>query len=300
MRARDQLAVLAAACLLLSLVAGMLPDSVLPAAYRTGGWIFFAVLAVGLMYFAFPHTWVYALWLGGIWGATVIGLQLLVLGGDRIFQRYWAAAGIGLLMELAALFLVYTMLMRIRVARAALESRAPLGLWFMAVVGFFVLGNISGAGLALWSAGGSAAALAVYGASEMLLALAAVYICWAPEEAVWSRRERAPVPGEAVAETVQAGLLKIVGARKEPAAPETCPSCGARLRRVDLRCPACGQPSGTLWCGASESYVAPCPSCHSHTLTIEPRCLSCGAPFPGIACPSCRKVSPARDWRPAR
>ncbi|MBM4247903.1 MAG: hypothetical protein FJ149_00365 [Euryarchaeota archaeon] len=299
MRSRGQLAALAASCLLLSLVAGMLPDGTVPAAYRTGGWIFFAVMALGVMYFAFPHTWIYALWLGGIWGATVIGLQLILLGGERLFQRYWAAAGIGLLMELAALFLVYTLILRIRVARTVLESRAPLGLWLLAVVSFFLLAVISGAGLALWSSGGSTAALGVYGATEALLALATVYICWAPEEAVWARRERAPAPGVAVADTVQAGLLKIVGPRREPPAPEKCPSCGARLGRGRLRCPSCGQHSEHPWCAVSESFVVACPSCRSPTLSVEGKCIACGAPVSGILCPSCKKTSPAREWRQA-
>ena len=149
MRARDQLALLAASCLLLSVVAGMLPDGMLPSAYRTAGWAVFALLALAVMYFAFPHMWVYGLWLAGIWAASVIGLQLLLLGGERLFANQWAAAGIGLLMELAALFLIYTLLLRIRIARSVLESRSPLGLWLLAVWAFFVLCILSGAGLAV-------------------------------------------------------------------------------------------------------------------------------------------------------
>jgi len=108
MRVRDQLALLAAACLLLSVTSGLLPDSVLPSAYRTAGWLVFAALALAVMYFAFPHMWVYGLWLAGIWGATGVRPQLVLLGGERLFARYWAAAGIGLLMVLAALFSLST------------------------------------------------------------------------------------------------------------------------------------------------------------------------------------------------
>jgi predicted RNA-binding Zn-ribbon protein involved in translation (DUF1610 family) len=299
MRTRDQLALLAAACLLLSMTAGLLPDSITPPAYRTAGWVVFALLALGVMYFAFPHMWVYGLWLAGIWAASVFGLQLIMLGGEKLFARYWAAAGIGLLMELGALFLVYTLLMRVRIARSVLESRSPLGLWLLVVLAFFVLCNISGAGLALWSSGGSPAALGLYGISESALALSAVYICWAPEEAVWSASGKAPAPeaGEQAAEPA-GGLLKKIGGRKEATVPKACPACGAKLRAVRLKCPSCGKESEVMWCAASESYVSACPSCGAPTLTSEDRCLKCNAPYPGLACQSCGKASPAREWRP--
>jgi len=297
MRVRDQLALLAAACLLLSVTASLLPDSVLPSAYRTAGWLLFAALALAVMYFAFPHMWVYGLWLSGIWGATVFGLQLVMLGGERLFARYWAAAGIGLLMVLAALFLVYTLLMRVRIARSVLESRAPLGLWLLSVLAFFLLCLLSGAGLALWTGGGSPAALGLHGASEVLLGLLAVYICWAPEDAVWSAAGSAREPPAEEAEAASGPLLKRMGGRREAPVPATCPACEGRLRTVRLACPSCGAASDALWCAASESYVAPCPSCGAPTLTADDRCLKCRAPYPGPSCPSCGKTSPARDWR---
>jgi len=84
--------------------------------------------------------------------------------------------------------------MRVRIARSVLESRAPLGLWLLSVLAFFALCLLSGAGLAFWSAGGFPAALGLHGASEAVLGLLAVYICWAPEDAVWSAAGSAP-PG---------------------------------------------------------------------------------------------------------
>lgn len=299
MRARDQLALLAASCLLLSVLSGLLPDSVLPAAYRTAGWVIFSALALAVMYFAFPHMWVYGLWLAGIWGVSVFGLQLILLGGERLFARTWAATGIGLLMELAALFLVYTLLMRIRIARSVLESRAPLGLWLLAVIAFFVLCLLSGTGLAFWTAGGSSAALGLYGVSEAVLALAAVYICWAPEEAVWSSAGSAREAPSAGPEEGLRPLLKIIEGRREAAAAEDCPACGARLRPARLDCPSCGRASEVQWCAASESYVGHCPSCGAATLASQEKCIRCGAAYPGLLCPSCGKASPARRWRAA-
>ncbi len=295
MRSRDQMALLAASCLLLSVLAGMLPDGVVPSSYRTAGWLVLALLALAVMFFAFPHMWVYGLWLAGIWGACVFGLQLVLLGGERIFARWWAAAGIGLLMELAALFLLYTLVMRVRIARSVQESRAPLGLWLLSVMAFFPLCNISGASLAYWSAGGSLAALALYGISEAALGFLAVYICWAPEEAVWS----APRATAAATAATPGGAAPKKGGRKAPPAPEYCPSCGARLKTVRLSCPSCGTASEALWCPASESYVAPCPSCGSPTLSSDDRCIKCNSAYPGPSCPSCGRASPARDWSPA-
>ena len=297
MRARDQLSILAAACLLLSVVAGMLPDGVLPSAYRTAGWMVFAGFGLAVMYFAFPHMWIYGLWLAGIWGASVFGLQLILLGGERLFARYWAAAGIGLLMELAAIFLIYTLLMRIRIARSVLESRAPLGLWLLVVIGFFFLCNLSGLGLAFWSTKGSTAALGLYAVSEAMVALSAVYICWAPEEAVWSATGTASATAAAPSEAMPGGLLTRIGGRKEAPAPKACPACGAKLNGARLRCPSCGDPSEVQWCAASESYIAPCPACNSPTLTSERRCIKCGAPFSGLSCPACGRTSAVREWQ---
>ena len=297
-RSRDQLALGAVACLLLSVLAGLLPDSLVPAYYRTAGWIIFALLALAIFYFAFPHMWVYSLWLAGIYGASVGGLLLMILGGERLFARYWAAAGIGALMELVALFLVYTLLMRIRIARSVLESRSPLGLWLSAVLLFFLFSNVAGAGLAMWFSSGSTGALAAYAGAEVFLALATVYICYVPEEAVWAP---ATTPAGAVAPVAPSeggpgALLKKMVGKREPEMPRTCPACGAPLKAVRLRCPSCGEAADLSWCAASEAYVAPCPSCGAFTLTTEKRCPKCSAVLPGHTCPACRKVSPVREW----
>ena len=303
-RGRYELALGAAAFLLLSAAAGMLPDSILPSYYRTAGWMIFALAALFLMYLAFPHMWVYGLWLAGIYAASVFGLLLVLLGGERLFARYWAAAGIGALMELAALFLVYTLLMRVRIARSVLGSRAPLGIWLVAVVMFYILSNAAGYGLAVWFSVGSPAALAAYAGLEIVLALAAVYICWAPEQAIWAARSIAatapgPVAPAAPSEKGPAAMLmKIVG-RREAGEPKSCPACGAPLRNVKLICPACGGASDIAWCGASESYVVPCPSCGAHTLSSERKCMKCGASLPAYTCPGCKRASPIREWRMA-
>lgn len=303
-RGRYELALGAAACLLLSAAAGMLPDSLLPSYYRTAGWIIFALAALFLMYVAFPHMWVYSLWLAGIYAASVFGLLLVLLGGERLFARYWAAAGIGALMELAALFLVYTLLMRVRIARSVLESRSPLGIWLAAVLLFFALSNAAGYGLAVWFSSGSSAALSVYAGLEVVLALAAVYICWAPEEAIWSAATATTAAAESAPpaasnDTGPAALLMKIVRKKDSETPRACPACGAPLKSVRLRCPSCGEETAIAWCGASESYVVPCPSCGAFTLSAERKCIKCGAPLPAYACPACRKASPIREWKTA-
>jgi hypothetical protein len=279
MRSRDQLALGAAACLLMSIAAGLVPDSLASPYYRTAGWLLFALMALVLIYLAFPHMWVYSLWLAGIYGTSVFGLMLMLLGGERIFARYWAAVGIGALMELLALFLVYTLLMRIRIARSVLDSRAPLGIWFMVVILFFVFSNLSGLGLAAWFSTQSMAGLGAYAGFEVVLVLSAVYICRAPEDAIWSVAPAAPAEPSAVPEGQAAHLLKMITPRKQTPAPKVCPACGAPLKSVGLACPSCGARTEVSWCASSESYVVPCHSCGAYTLSVEKRCIRCRAPL---------------------
>lgn len=290
---RDQLALATLACALMSLAMGMLPDSLAPAAYRTATWLLFALFALMCAYLAFPHMWPYALWLAGVYAGAALGLTLIAGRADELLGSRPAAIAIGALLELAALTLVYNLLLRVRTARAVLGSTSPLGIWLLAALGFFALSNLAGAGWLAWSAGGSGAALAVYAASEALLALLLVYICWAPERLVWQARRTAHIT---TVEAPARPLVRRLVGRKETAL-RSCPACGAPLRSLSLRCPSCEAGATAGWCAAHESFLAPCPSCGAPTLSHERSCIKCGAPFPGLMCPSCGKASPVREWR---
>lgn len=295
-RVRDQLALGALACLLLSVAMGMLPDSVVSSSmYRTGAWLVFGLLALLCFYLAYPHTWTYSLWLAGVYGGSAFGLVLLAGMGGSLFPIYWTAAIIGLLFECVALAIVYTILMRIRIARAVVGGRGTLGLWLLGVVGFYFLSNISAAGWVVWARTGSSAALAVYAAFEALMAFTAVYVCWSPEQAIWGTQAAeaaAPAPAQ---EGEPSALLKMLSGRKE-SLPKACPACGATLKPVVLRCPSCGEKMSAAWCAASESYVVACPTCGSPALSADGRCRKCGASLSAMVCPHCKKAAPFKDW----
>jgi len=301
-RVRDQLALGAIACLLLALAVGMLPDSLLPSAYyRPAGWVLFGLMAFSCFYLAFPHMWVYSLWLAGIYGGSGLGLLLITGRGGTLFPSYPIAAVIGVLFEGAALALIYTLLLRVRIARSVLGSRNPLGLWLLVVAGFFLVSNLSAASWAVWAYFGTAAGLASYAALEAALVFMAVFICWAPETAVWGHRGAEPAAAGQAA-PIAAGtegapaLLKLLTGKKD-AVIRTCPACGAATSTVRLRCPACGALAAFGWCAAHESYVMACPSCGAPTLSAGDRCRKCSAPQTGLACPGCKKQSPVRDWK---
>jgi predicted RNA-binding Zn-ribbon protein involved in translation (DUF1610 family) len=294
-RVRDQLALGAIVCLLLSVATGMLPDGLVPASYyRTGAWLVFALLAFFCIYLAFPHTWPYSLWLAGANGGSAFGLVLLGGMGGPLFPQYWMAAIIGLLFEGASLTLLYTVLIRIRTARMIIGSKAPLGLWFLGIVLFFFFSNISAAGWAWWARTGSNSGLAGYTGFEVLAAFTAIYICWAPEELVWGSAD-AGTPAEPPAESEQPALLRRLAGKKD-VLPKACPACGQPLKPVQLRCPSCGEKTPVGWCAAHESYVMPCPSCGTPVLAIDGRCRKCGASIPALTCPGCKRASPLKDW----
>jgi predicted RNA-binding Zn-ribbon protein involved in translation (DUF1610 family) len=294
-RVRDQLALGAIVCLLLSVAMGMLPDGLVPASYyRTGAWLVFALLAFFCIYLAFPHMWPYSIWLAGVWGGSAFGLVLLGGMGSALFPYYWTAAIIGVLFEGAAISIVYSVLIRVRTARMIIGSKAPLGLWFLGMALFFLFSNFSAAGWAWWARTGSSSGLAGYTGFELLTAFTAVYICWAPEELVWGSAVPA-APSEQPAEGGQPALLWRLAGRKD-GMPKACPACGHPLKPVQLRCPSCGERTPVGWCAANESYVLPCPSCGSPVLTVDGRCRKCGASIPGLTCPACKRTAPTNNW----
>jgi predicted RNA-binding Zn-ribbon protein involved in translation (DUF1610 family) len=294
-RVRDQLALGAIVCLLLSVAMGMLPDGLVPSSfYRTGAWLVFALLAFFCIYLAFPHMWPYSIWLAGTYGGSAFGLLLLIGKGGSLFPHYWTAAVIGILFECAALSLVYTVLIRIRTARMIIGSRAPLGLWLLGIVIFFLFSNFSAAGWAYWASTGSTSGLAGYTGFEVLLAFTAIYLCWAPEELVWGSATTA-APSEAPEEGGQPSIFRRLAGKKD-SLPKACPACGHPLKPVQLRCPSCGEKALAGWCAANESFILSCPSCGSPALSADGRCRKCGAPMTALTCPGCKKTAPVRDW----
>jgi len=297
-RLRDQLALAAIVCIILSLAMGMLPDGLVNMSfYRTAAWLAFAVGAFVCFYLAFPHMWVYSIWLAGAYAGSGFGLLLMGGLGRSLFPQYWTALIIGFLFEAAALSLLYSVLIRVRTARNVIGSRSPLGLWFLGIVLFFLFANLSAGSWAWWALTGSTTGLAGYAGFEVVAAFTAVYICWAPEELVWgSQPAGAPPPpaGTEPGPEQQTIFQRLAG--KKDAAPKSCPACGRPLKQVQLKCPYCGQNSQAGWCGAHESYVLPCPSCGSPVMTVDGRCKKCGTAFPGMACPACKRTAPAAQW----
>jgi predicted RNA-binding Zn-ribbon protein involved in translation (DUF1610 family) len=297
---KSQLALGALACLLLSMGLGLLPDSALPSLYRTIMWLFFAMMALLCFYMAFPHMWGYSLWLGGIYGLSVLGILFLLGRGEKLNLSYGFAAAMGVLLELGALSLVYGMLIRIRLARATLGVRVPLGLWLLGIVMFFLFSNAAGGIWATWAVGGSGASLAGYAFLELMVAGLAVYACWAPES-LWTAghahgemldvKPEDSLPGAAL-------LKRIVGKKEE--LPAKCPACGGSLKTVQLKCPSCGEANPAGWCASSEIYAAPCPSCGATITVGDKKCAKCGTALNGLTCSHCKKASSLRNWDRAK
>jgi predicted RNA-binding Zn-ribbon protein involved in translation (DUF1610 family) len=193
-----------------------------------------------------------------------------------------------------------------------------MGLWFVGVVLFIVLTDLSMVGFSRWAQSGRP--LYPYLASEVLLVPLTIYLLDMPERAFGGKgRDFVPrvsladigkdtkkvvkrlVPtrqtGQAVARKAAKAMRRAEAPRALPVATTSCPACGSELKLDVRRCPECYKESNFAWCPASEHYIIACPSCGNPTVYGEPRCRSCGEPvMVEYRCPTCQRSTPLNRW----
>jgi len=248
-------------------------------------WPFFAIAVILSGYFithAFARTWGYVVWLAFVYVLVFVGsVMFLVLSRDGL--HFYLT---GILVEGFALFIIYSLIRRVKDARdvGGKSQYTPLGLWSVALLAFFILSNFSVLAWASWAEG--RIHVAAYLVFESLMVLSLFFVLYVPENMEEKR--------SAITETVAKG-----GRKRR--AKEKCPACGSSMDLEVRLCPECGTPKEFMWCPDSEEYIDRCPKCGELITLGSKRCSKCGtALHKGVTCDRCKMHAAISDWKGVR
>jgi len=299
--------------LAVTMVAGLLPYG-----SATGFFILGTAACVLLLRWAFPAMWLYSLWLAAIYalafiGATVFALSASVrsplVGPVPVF-----AALVGLL-EFVSLYIglsLFAEVKSIRDFRTRLSitrgdnppEYARVGLWTLALMGFFLLSNLSALFFVAWVR--DAPVLWAHAAVEGLMIALGVYIIYMPEAAFgelpreFRRAVKAEGPAFPFVGVGAAGLLAPMGTLAESEAHRRCPVCAGALDFEERLCPSCAVAARVGWCPKSEVHVIGCEHCGRPVVYGKVVCPHCrGELKEALLCRSCKVHAPLADWKRA-
>lgn len=305
---------LAVGALAATLIAGLLPQGP-----STGLFLLGVAASFLLVRWAFPAMWLYGVWLAAIYALAFLGAVVFALTASvssPLVGPVPLFAALVLLLELLSLYIALALFAevksirdfrtRLSIARGdSPPEYARIGLWTLALVGFFVLANVSALFFVAWSRG--APTLPAHAALEGLLIGLGVYIIFVPEAAF----------GELPAEYKQAvkqperepSLVRLIAARararaqgagREGAPADRCPVCEGPLEFENRKCPSCAAATRVGWCPKSEVHVVACEHCGRGVVYGKPVCPHCkGELKESVACRTCNVHTPLRDWRAA-
>jgi hypothetical protein len=297
----------AAGALGATLVVGLLP---MPAA--TPLFIAMAAFSFLLLRRAFPAMWLRGVWLAAVYalsflGATLFALTAAVRGplvgpvpvfalGVTALEGLALFAGLVLFAEIKSIRDFRT---RLSIARGDLDPEyTRIGLWTLALIGFYLLSNLSALLFVAWARG--APALVPHVAVEAVLIGLALYLLYLPESAFGRLpKDYADVARAPERETL---LERLIAKRPTAAGPaaDRCPACGGPLEVAERMCPACAAPTKVGWCPKSEVHVVPCEHCAKPVVYGKPVCPHCRAEVrETLVCASCKAHAPLRDWKGA-
>ena len=294
--------------------------------FATPAWVIAAAGGGFLCLFAFPSVWRYLFYIGLLYIFLAIGTVFTLFFYEELpFLIGWA-----FILHVLGLFVLYGLVKDVVHTRRAYHMAAiedgkeapyvPIGLWFLALVAFVVVTDLSMLGFSRWALTGDP--LTLYIGSEVVLVGLMMYILNVPEQAFGGKgTDFVPriSPQEMMDETkkVVKKLMKRP-ARERPAkrtarAAEAtlrpkvltggaleCPACGSDLAIDKRRCPECYKENEFAWCPVSEHYIIPCPSCGKPTVYGEGACSHCGHPLSlGYKCPNCLNATPLQRWERA-
>jgi hypothetical protein len=294
--------------------------------WATPVWVIAGLGGAFLCIYAFPSVWRYLVYMLLIYSLLAAGM-LMPLFWLRILPLFLGAS---IVLHIVAIVFAYNFVKDVILTRRAYHEAAArdgktapyvsLGTWFLALLAFIVLTDLSMVGFSMWAQGGSP--LYLYLGCELAIIPTMMFLLEKPERAfggkgadfvprvslaemgaetrkVMKRLVPSRPKGEGVAKKAVAKL-----SRRPPAVPRTlpvdatsCPACGADLKLDVRRCPECYKENNFAWCPASEHYIIACPSCGSPTVYGEPACRVCGKPLNiAYTCPACQKATPLNRW----
>ena len=234
---------------LLSLYSGLLGTLL-----GTAAWVFFGSLAIVCLCMAFRNVYRYGLWLIGIYVFGGIGGYLLT------YHDLTRFAG-GIICEIIGVFVIISLTGSIVRLRKETRSKSSLGLWFLAVLIFFVFTNLSLSDMSYWLMNESKLYLYVF--SEIVIIFSGVYILWVLET------------------KIHVSMI--------------CPICNGELRVEKRKCPSCNKIETFFWCRKSEHHIIKCPYCN-RLIVYGRKCVHCKKMVKKIKCRSCNNEYTLNKW----
>lgn len=255
-------------------------------------WGIFAVIGIFCVYKAFPDVWHYSLWI----------LTLYALGGSGAFlisqgereSIYYAA---GTACEILGVYILALFFKRIVWLRNKGIEHVSLGIWFILIIIFYALSNLSLFDLGRWL--NEDDVLDIYIASEVFILIIALYALWFLQSKFGeiARLERRELE-KLIVEPVEAGKREKPKEIRIPKATKLskCPVCNSDLVIEKKICPNCKNKKTVGWCKVSEYYIINCPHCTEPTPYGED-CVMCGKPLEDtLECSYCKKSYPITKW----
>lgn len=294
--------------------------------WATPLWVIAGLGGGFLCIYAFPSVWRYLVYMVLIYSLLAAGM-LMPLFWLRILPLFLGAS---IVLHVVAIVFAYNFVKDVVLTRRAYHEAAAregnaapyvsLGTWFLALLSFIVLTDVSMVGFSMWALDGRP--LYLYLACELALVPNMLYLLDKPERAfggkgadfvprvslaemgaetrkVVKRLVPTRQKGEGVAKKAAAKLSRrpTVVPRTLPVDAKSCPACGADLRLDVRRCPDCYKENNFAWCPSSEHYIIACPSCGRPTVYGESACRVCGKPVNvEYTCPTCHKATPLNRW----
>ncbi len=304
----------ATGALLATLVAGLLPSGAGPV-------LFGLALAASalLLRRAFPSMWLYSVWLAAVYalsfvGALAFGFSASV-GGPQVSSAPALLAG-SVVAEAVSLYIGFALFAEVKSIRdfrtrlSVARGDSPpeyvrIGLWTLALLGFFAAANLSALLYVGWVRGEPL--LPMHAAVEALLVGLAVYLLYFAEVAFgqlppeYRRAAREHERGEALLRGTTASRpgAHIMAGAGYLGGMEDCPVCGRPLAEESRGCPRCGRPAAVGWCAQSEVHVVACEHCSRPVVYGKPLCPHCNGELrESLKCSSCGVHSPLAEWGP--
>ncbi len=294
--------------------------------WATPAWVIMGLIAVFLCLYAFPSVWRYLLHLGLIYFLTAVGALMPLFYLER--APLWF--GWAFVFHVFGLLVAYNLIKDVNLSRRAYHVAAlteekkapyvPMGLWFIALILFIVLTDVSMYGFSRWAREDES--LALYIVAEVLLVGLLMYLLNVPERAFGGKgmdfvprisiAEVTTETRKAVKKLVRKPSTLRVAKKAAKAAQERfrpkvlaggtleCPVCNSELAIDVRRCPECYRENEFAWCPVSEHYIIPCPACGKPTVYGEESCSHCGQPLTiDYKCPQCLNSTPLNKWERA-
>ena len=268
------------------------------------GWVAMGIMGILLLYRRAPRYFHLFLWLAGIYILVFSGAVLSFILAERYDNLFLLIWGYSILIGAFILAVSLILYVKDRRDRYSLEGEyVPIGLWTIAVFGFFWASIFSMVGWIRWADGslGSPTIYKVlYLLSESVVIILLFQIISYPE----SRFKTTLFEEKEAVGEIRRFILSLSGRnlRREDRIRNVnievrCPICENPMRKETKRCPSCDAERLFHWCGQCDDYYVRCPSCRHLTPISKNRCIHCSIRISEkIKCSRCGSIHQVSEW----